>query len=254
MEKKQTVYFRFPAGSEGAENMKKLVEAITTCEDKAEELALEMNVTEYYHDSTAEFGGIGLMAFDCKPNGKIFKQVDVISQEKGKKVCQLDKMYQLNVDSEDVVMTDEETQKYLSREDVLVSAQHYEWPDIIHRLTIRQAADMCGYKLSGDKQRDAEMITMQMGGKKFRIVTMLKAKSPKAIAWYKAVNRLPTLPPYTSNRYAGVSADSRQPVYFFYNIAGDFFCKAPAYSSYPHEVLTESAFTRIYKGLNAERT
>ena len=29
MEKKQTVYFRFPAGSEGAESMKKLVEAIT---------------------------------------------------------------------------------------------------------------------------------------------------------------------------------------------------------------------------------
>ena len=27
MEKKQTVYFRFPAGSEGAESMKKLVEA-----------------------------------------------------------------------------------------------------------------------------------------------------------------------------------------------------------------------------------
>ena len=45
MEKKQTVYFQFPAGSEGAESMKKLVEAITTCEDKAEELALEMGVT-----------------------------------------------------------------------------------------------------------------------------------------------------------------------------------------------------------------
>ena len=50
MEKKQTVYFRFPAGSEGAESMKKLVEAITTCEDKAEELALEMGVTRYRTD------------------------------------------------------------------------------------------------------------------------------------------------------------------------------------------------------------
>lgn len=254
MEKKQTVYFRFPAGSEGAESMKKLVEAITTYEDKAEELAMEMGVTEYYHDSTAEFGGIGLFSFGRKPKSSVFKQVDVISHKEGESKCQLDKLYQLNVNSEDLVMTEEETEKHLGLTNVLISSQHYTWLEIKHRLTISSAAQMCGYKLTGDKERDDEYITMQLGGKKFRIVTVLKSKSQQAIEWYKAVNRLPTLPPFTSNQYAGVPVEGRQPVYFFFNIAGDFFCKAPAYSSFPHETLTESAFTSIYEGLNTNRT
>lgn len=253
MEKK-TVYFRFPAGSEGAERMTKLVELIKDCEDKEEELACAMDATSYYPDTTAEFGGIGLFSFGRKPKASMFKQVDVLSQEKGSKVCQLDKLYQLNVDSEDLVMTEEETEKHLCLTNVLISSQHYTWLEIKHRLTISSAAQMCGYKLTGDKQRDDEYITMQLGGKKFRIVTVLKSKSQQAIEWYKAVNRLPTLPPFTSNRYAGVPVEGRQPVYFFFNIAGDFFCKAPAYSSFPHEILTESAFTSIYEGLNTNRT
>lgn len=250
MEKKQTVYFRFPAGSEGAESMKKLVEAITTCEDKAEELALEMGVTEYYHDSTAEFGGIGLMSFERKPKSSVFKQVDVIAHEEGRSKCQLDKLYQLNVDSEDLVMTEEETEKHLGRTDVLISLQHYTWLEIKHRITISMAAQMCGYKLTCDKCRDNEYITMQLGGKKFRIVTVLKSKSQKAIEWYKAVNRLPTLPPFTSNRYAGVSAETKQPVYFFFDSEGCFYCKSPDYSVYPHEVMTGITFNAIYHELN----
>lgn len=249
MEKK-TVYFRFPAGSEGAESMKKLVEEITTCEDKAEELALEMGVTEYYHDSTAEFGGIGLMSFERKPKSSVFKQVDVISHKEGESKCQLDKLYQLNVDSVDLVMTEEETEKHLGLTNVLISSQHYTWLEIKHRLTISSAAQMCGYKLTGDKERDDEYITMQLGGKKFRIVTVLKSKSQQAIEWYKAVNRLPTLPPFTSNQYAGVSAETQQPVYFFFDCAGNFFCKAPDYSSYQHDILTEAAFNGIYRELN----
>lgn len=253
MEKK-TVYFRFPAGSEGAERMTKLVELIKDCEDKAEELACAMDATSYYPDTTAEFGGIGLFSFGRKPKASMFKQVDVLSQEKGGKVCQLDKLYQLNVDSEDLVITEEETEKHLGLTNVLISSQHYTWLEIKHRLTISSAAQMCGYKLTGDKERDDEYITMQLGGKKFRIVTVLKSKSQQAIEWYKAVNRLPTLPPFTSNQYAGVPVEGRQPVYFFFNIAGDFFCKAPAYSSFPHETLTESAFTSIYEELNTNRT
>lgn len=249
MEKK-TVYFRFPAGSEGAERMTKLVELIKDCEDKAEELACAMDATSYYPDTTAEFGGIGLFSFGRKPKASMFKQVDVLSQEKGSKVCQLDKLYQLNVDSEDLVMTEEETEKHLGRTDVLISSQHYTWLEIKHRLTMSAAAQMCGYKLTGDKTRDDEYITMQLGGKKFRIVTVLKAKNAQALEWYKSVNRLPTLPPFTSNRYAGVSAETQQPVYFFFDGEGNFFCKAPDYSSYQHDILTEAAFNGIYRELN----
>lgn len=249
MEKK-SVYFRFPAGSEGAQSMKQLVDLITDCEDKAEELASNIGAVSYYHDSTAEFGGLGLFSFSRKPKNSEFKEVHVISNEKGGKACQLDKLYQLNVDSEDVVMTEEETEKHLGRTDVLISTQHYSWLEIKHRLTASVAAQMCGYKLSGNRERDDQMITMQLGGKKFRIVTVLKSRSAQAIEWYKAVNRLPTLPPYTSNRYAGVPAESGQPVYFYFNLEGDFFCQAPEYSSYSHEVITKDTFYAIYNELN----
>lgn len=252
MEKKQTVFFRFRAGSEGAESMKKLVEAIKTCEDSAEKLAEKMGAYAYYNDSTSEFGGIGVVSFKRKPKESVFRQVDVLSQEKGGSRLQLNKLYQLNVDSEDVVMAEEETEKVLGRTDVLISIQHYTWLEIKHRLTSRAAANMCGYKLSGDKNRDDEMITMQLGGRKFRIVTFLKAKNPEALQWYKDIHRLPVLPHYTSNHYAGVPAENNQPVYFFNDNEGNFFCKASSYSSYEHDIMTEASFNELYTALNTE--
>lgn len=229
--------------------MKKLHESILQCEEKADTLAAEMGVRSYYPDSTAEFGGVSVMCFERKPDGRIFRQVGVLEKAEGGPDAQLNRLYQLNVDSREEVMTEHSAQKLVGRTDVLISVQHYNWLSIKHRLTLSQAADLCGYRLTGDRVTDDRMITMQMGSRKFRIVTYLTGRTQKAVEWYKALHRLPTLPPFTSNRYAGVPEEDRF-VNFFFTPQGDCYCKAPAYSSYPYQEVTEEAFFEVYNSQN----
>lgn len=248
MEQKQCVYFKFSANSEGAERMNKLLSDIKYCEEKAESLAASMNVLAYYPDCTAEFGGISLMEFknNRPPYIGMKEFFEEVGSENGRK------QFQLNVETREEVMIEHNAAAYLGKETVMVSKQSYKWFEIKHRLTINKAAELCGYQLTNDKVKDDRMITMQLAEKTFRIVTFILASHPTAVQFYKSIHGLPTLPPFTSNHYAGVSSLSKQPVYFFNNAQGDFFCKAPEKSCYECEIISEEDFNRIYNEVNAQ--
>lgn len=243
---KKTVYFRFRAGSEGAEQMKKLVEDIRVVETAADNLAKDMRLEAFYPDTTAEFGGIGLMEFS---NDRAIpcEAYKVVGEREGRK------LFQLDVESRDEVVKEQDLLDFLNRKDVMLSNQHYTWNEIKHRLTINAAANLCGYKLTGDKINDDRMITMQLGSLNFRIATFLTARNDKALGFYRAIHQLPILPLLSSNMYAGVSTSNRSPVYFFFNESGDFFCKALSESKYEHEVITEAEFNNIYQKQNLDK-
>lgn len=238
MKTKNTVYFMFLAGSEGALRMTELKKNIENVEQEAEKLAKEMGLTAYYPDVNHEFGGIGLMEpAPKKLKKKIYNKVDSVGGRG---------LYLLNVESQDRVINDKDVSAYQDRSDVLISTQLYGWLEIKHRLTLRLAASMCDYVLTGNAETDDRMISMQMAGEKYRIVTVLRG-GEQAIHWYKKIHSLPTLPLFSSNRAAGVPVDGKHPVYFFFTPLGDVYCKAEALSHLDGTIMiTEEEFQDVY--------